>query len=135
MTRVNTVDPSELYDQHLAAEAVEILMICSNLKRTLRSRAGFQPKKVPPTYRMGAGHVYFFYNKGRYLYRRFQSIQDEMLNRGMSPEAEFPIEVWPNSLFNDWEPNEAAIAVSRERIAERVSQKPGWYRYYGELID
>ena len=135
MTRVNTVEPSELYDQHLAAEAVEILMICSNLQRTLRSRTGFQPKKVPPTYRMGAGHVYFFYNKGRYLFQRFQQLQEEMTNRGMATDASFPVKDWPESLFNDWVPDDAAIAVSRERIAERVNAKPGWYRYYGELID
>lgn len=135
MTRVNTVDPSELYDQHLAAEAVEILMICSNLKRTLRSKTGFQEKKVPPTFRMGAGHVYFFYNKGKYLYRRFRAVQAEMSNRGMATDAVFPVDNWPDRLFNDWEPDDAAIAVSRERISQRVSEKPGWYKYYGEVID
>ena len=37
--------------------------------------------------------------------------------------------------MKDWAPSEEDIAISLERINERISQKPGWYRYYGKAVD
>jgi len=33
MTRINIIDPSELYDQHLIAEYREIFMVAGSLKK------------------------------------------------------------------------------------------------------
>ena len=41
MTRINIVEPSELTDQHLIAEYREIFMIAGSLKRTLKSKIGY----------------------------------------------------------------------------------------------
>ena len=47
MTRINIVEPSELTDQHLIAEYREIFMIAGSLKRTLKSKIGYDKSKVP----------------------------------------------------------------------------------------
>ena len=122
-------------DQHLLAEYREIRLLCANLLRTLSSKSGFVEKKVPERFTLNSGHVYFFYNKGKYLHNRYNALRDEMIKRGIEPQLEFPRENWPDELYNDWEPTEEARNEVRERIAIRISQRPGWYKYYGEVIN
>lgn len=135
MTRINLVEPDELTDQHLIAEYREIRLLCANLTRTLNSKNGFVESKVPEQFTLNAGHVYFFYNKGKYLHKRYDALKEEMRNRGFEPKNKFPKRNWPKELYNDWEPTERDRNIVRERIALRISQKPGWYRYYGDQYD
>lgn len=58
-----------------------------------------------------------------------------MIWRGFDPQHDFPIEKWPIELYNDWEPSERDKDIVRERISLRISQRPNWYRYCGEVID
>jgi len=81
MTRINLVNPSELQDQHLIAEYREITMIPAALNRTLNSKIGLRREKISKKYTLNSGHVYFFYDKGKYLYNRYQDIITEMKNR------------------------------------------------------
>lgn len=134
MTRINLVHPIELTDQHLIAEYREIRLLCANLQRTLKSRHGFVKSKQPNQFTLNKGHVYFFYNKGKYLHRRFNQIKNEMVRRGFVPNNNFPVDVWPKHLYNDWEPNERDKNIVRDRIRLRISQKPNWYRYYGNVF-
>ena len=131
MTRINLVDPIELADQHLIAEYREIRLLCANLTRTLNSKCGFVENKVPKQFTLNTGHVYFFYNKGKYLHERYDGLKREMEARGFSPQNDFPVEVWPKKLYNDWAPSERDKNIVRDRIALRISQKPNWYRYCG----
>ena len=133
MTRINLVEPEELMDQHLIAEYREIRLLCANLTRTLNSKNGFVESKVPKQFTLNSGHVYFFYNKGKYIKKRYDALKKEMRRRGFDPQHSFPREVWPNNLFKDWTPTERDKDIVRERIALRISQRPNWYRYYGEL--
>ena len=135
MTRINLVEPEELTDQHLIAEYREIRLLCANLTRTLNSKNGFVKSKVPDQFTLNSGHVYFFYNKGEYLHKRYEVLKEEMRTRGFTPNNEFPRDVWPNELYNDWIPSERDKDVVRERIALRISQKPGWYRKYGDVYE
>lgn len=135
MTRINLVDPSELMDQHLIAEYREIRLLCANLKRTLNSKHGFQPKKVPHKFTLNHGHVYFFLNKGLYIHKRYEHLKQEMRNRMFDPQHDFPIDVWPQYLYNDWVPNEEDKQLVRQRINQRIGERPGWYRYYGEKYE
>ena len=80
MTRINIVHPSELTDQHLIAEYREITMVPGSLKRTLVSKSGYQEKKVPKKFTLNSGHVYFFYNKGKYLDIRYEQLITEMID-------------------------------------------------------
>jgi|LakMenE18May11ns_1017448.scaffolds.fasta_scaffold9959648_48 deoxyribonuclease (pyrimidine dimer) len=129
MVRINIVEPEILTDQHLLAEYVETRMLCSNLLRTLRSKNGFVPAKVPPEYTLNTGHCYFFYNKGKYLHDRYLLIKSELSRRGIKNDYDFPTEVWPKDLFNDWVPVEKDFNLVKARITERLQRKIWWYRY------
>ena len=132
MTRINLVDPSELTDQHLVAEYREIFMVGSSLQRSLKSKNWEKTlANIPKKYTLNKGHVTFFYDKGKYLCKRYDSLIEEMKNRGMNPDSErkFKTEQWPKELFKDWTPEEDDYKVIRARIKEKIEMKPDWYRF------
>tara|TARA_Y100001970_G_C14230849_1_gene858532 strand:- start:1480 stop:1884 length:405 start_codon:yes stop_codon:yes gene_type:complete len=131
MTRINIIDPSELYDQHLIAEYREIFMVAGSLKRTLVSKTGYKKEKVSKLYTLNKGHVYFFYNKGLYLHKRYDAIIYEMKKRGFKPDSarKFPVNIFrDNGLYNDWKPKKEDYKIIRQRIEEKIALRPGWYR-------
>ena len=132
MTRINLVVPAELSDQHLVAEYREIFMVGSSLQRSLKSKNWEKTlANIPVKYTLNKGHVTFFYNKGKYLYKRYKLLIKEMKNRGMNPDPKrkFKTEQWPDELFNDWEPEPDDYKVIRARIKEKIEIKPEWYRF------
>jgi len=131
LTRINIITPSELTDQHLIAEYREIFMVAGSLNRTLRSKVGYIESKVPKRYTLNSGHVYFFYNKGKYLDDRYDELITEMKLRGFNPDNDrkFPRKIFiDNTLYNDWTPTIEDQKIIRQRIAERINSKPDWYR-------
>ena len=131
MTRINIVPVEELMDQHLIAEYREITMVPSALNRTLKSKKGLDYKKISKTYTLNTGHVYFFYDKGLYLSKRYHALINEMKNRGFSPDSDrkFPTDIFKdNGLYNDWEPSPSEYITIRKRINEKIKMKPDWYR-------
>ena len=131
MTRINIISVSELYDQHLIAEYREITMVPAALKRTLNSKKGLNSSKIPINYTLNKGHVYFFYNKGKYLFKRYQQIIAEMKKRGFNPDQKrkFPKDIFiDNNLYKDWEPSLEDFKIIRERIESKIKAQPNWYR-------
>lgn len=134
MTRCNLVPPSELADQHLFSEFRELKMIPKSLARSIRARGipGVLAI-IPPTYRLGKGHVSFFYNKGAYLHERYYKIKQELRLRGIrfnelsafDPDGTMEC----NEFWRNWYPPEEALALIRARLAEKVAMKPNWYRW------
>ena len=131
MTRINIIPVEELTDQHLIAEYREITMVPAALKRTLSSKVGLRKEKISKRYTLNTGHVYFFYDKGLYLYKRYQEIITEMKGRGFNPNParRFPKDVFPDYLYNDWMPSLDEQKIIRKRIEEKINMKPGWYRH------
>jgi len=129
MTRINLVDPGDLSDQHLVAEYREIFMVGPALQRSLKSKNGLTD--IPKEFTLNKGHVKFFYNKGKYLHKRYKELIAEMKRRGMNPDPtrKFKREQWPNELYKDWTPKDQDITIIRERIQQRINQKPYWYRW------
>ena len=83
MTRINILPPSELTDQHLIAEYREIFMVGSALQRSLRSPNWKKiEENLPKEFKLNTGHVKFFYNKGKYLHKRYLNLIAEMKSRG-----------------------------------------------------
>ena len=117
MTRINCVPPKELTRQHLIAEYREMLRLPNNVRRWLGSK---KPAQIPPTYRMGKGHVTFFYDKLIYLENRHREIRQEMVSRGYSINFELDTKNLPEHLYNDWQPTDEAIVINRQRIEERL---------------
>ena len=132
MTRINIVPTEELSDQHLVAEYREIFMVGSSLQRSLKS-PNWPKKKIslPETFTLNSGHVSFFYNKGLYLHNRYKQLVEEMKRRVMKPDPnrKFKREQWPDDLYNDWDPNDQELQIVRERIQQRLDEKPDWYRW------
>lgn len=135
MTRINTIDPRLLTDQHLMAEYREMPMVHAALSRSLSSLRGVDLSTLPPVYTLNKGHVRFFYNKGKWLYERYTALVRELefRNYDLDPGRVVNWNVFrDNNLFGDWEPNATAHRVNVERIIERVKAKPQWYRYMGK---
>ena len=86
MTRINIIPVEELHDQHLIAEYREITMVPAALNRTLKSKKGLDKTKISRNYTLNKGHVYFFYDKGEYLDKRYNQITQEMKRRGFQPD-------------------------------------------------
>ena len=129
MTRINIVHPSELTDQHLIAEYRDIFMVGSSLQRSLKSK-NWNPKDIPIKFTLNTGHVKFFYDKGKYLFKRYDELRIEMKARGMNPDDTrvFKREQWPDELWNDWTPSLEDYKLIRQRIEDRINMKPNWYR-------
>ena len=135
MTRINIVPVEELTDQHLMAEYREIFMIGSALQISLKSK-NWDPKRIPDKFTLNTGHVTFFYDKGQYLYKRYQQIQKELTKRNFNLDKSrlFKVTQFPTEYYNDWEPTKEDQAIVLQRIEERIQQKPEWYRHYGVSI-
>ena len=133
MTRINIINPSELTDQHLVAEYRELFMVGSSLQRSLKS-PNWDVNNIPKKFTLNKGHVMFFYDKGKYLSKRYDDLRSEMKNRGMKPDETriFKREQWPDELYNDWTPTVEDQNIIRKRIEERILQKPNWYRVTNE---
>lgn len=131
MTRINLVQPTELTDQHLIAEYRETRLLTALMRRSFAA-TGYNKDKIPKQFTLNTGHVTFFKDKGLYISKRYQALIDEMRVRGFDPQFEtIDTSVWPTECYNDWQPSERDLDVVRERIKLRISQRPGWYRYYG----
>lgn len=123
MTRINVVPPSELSRQHLVAEYREITRLPGNLHAWLnRKTKPTSFDEIPSEYKLGTGHVKFFFNKFKYLETRFSSIIDEMLARGYNPNfTDSSIFRRVDAIYyNDYVPTEEALEINRQRIKERT---------------
>jgi len=121
MTRINCVPPSELTNKHLVAEYRELPRIFALARHC---------NDAPKEYCLGTGHMKFFYDKLKYLAHRQCAIVLEMLGRDMNPMYD-PLSLWalhsdnggpiPKALWNDWAPDDKALAINRARINDRLN--------------
>jgi deoxyribonuclease (pyrimidine dimer) len=138
MTRVNLVPVSELANQHVMAEWRELKMIPKALARSLKTQSREKIlKKIPKEFTLNTGHVMFFYDKGEYLRRRYEELTEELINRGynINRDAKFdPDDVMFDPQWNgDYKPDERALTIIRERIAEKIAMKPEFYRWSSKI--
>ena len=135
MTRINIIPVEELTDQHLMSEYREIFMIGSALQRSLNSK-NWDPQKIPKKFTLGTGHVMFFYDKGKYLYNRYDEIKHELTKRNfkLNKDRLFKVTQFPTEYYNDWVPTKEDQEIIKKRIEERIQEKPEWYRHYGVSI-
>ena len=118
MTRINCgIPPGELTNKHLIAEHREIIRI-PNAIRKGRCRI----EGIPERFKLGTGHVKFFYDKLLYLKQRYQSIYAECKRRGF--KVQNYVSSWegvPNELMNGYTPTEQDRVIIRQRIQERLN--------------
>ena len=117
MTRINAgYPPKQLSRQHLIAEHREIVRIPNTIKS-----GKAKVRDIPDTFRLGSGHVKFFYDKLKFLHHRYLSIYEECKSRGYNitwfGDAFHDI---PTELYNDYIPTEEAVSLITQRIKERT---------------
>jgi deoxyribonuclease (pyrimidine dimer) len=116
MTRINAgIPPKQLSRQHLIAEHREIVRIPNTIKS-----GKAVVKDIPAKFTLGKGHVKFFYNKLKYLHRRYEQLYKECTARGynMTYFGDAFTEL-PTELYKDYRPTAEAIAIIKQRIKER----------------
>lgn len=123
MTRINCVPPAELTTPHLIAEYRELPRIFGLVRAAIERGEKPDDSRNPAEYRLGQGHVRFFYPRLGYLAKRQKELIDEMLRRGYSPSFKNPEALLtdiPVEWHGEWIPSAAATALNRSRIAERL---------------
>ena len=119
MTRINVgVKPAELHNKHLIAEHREIKRIPNCISKGKYSLDG-QPKQ----FKLGTGHVKYFYDKLEYLLNRYCKLYDECIKRGFNVQCY--IDAWenvPRELMGNASPTDQDRKIVRERIQERLKK-------------
>jgi deoxyribonuclease (pyrimidine dimer) len=126
MTRINVIPPEDLTDQHLIAEYRE-------LPRVFALARHLAPREVVPTYRLGSGHVKFFYPLTGWLAARQAAIIAECFDRQFEIQHTSPPDPVPG-LDGDWTPTPEARAENIARLRAKLHARPGFYRFRGELV-
>lgn len=127
MTRFNLIPVTELSDQHLIAEYREIPRIIKQEHIYIGD--------APDRYVLGKGHVKWAVKHGNFCLTRYYYICEEMKYRGF--KVNYPYEdlakiaednqvTW---YTENYHPTEEEIELSRNRIIEKINQKPNWYKW------
>lgn len=124
MTRINVVPVNELTRQHLVAEYRELPRIYNLVRK--RIELGNKPTdiKCPPKYTLGKGHVLFFYNKLKWLTDRYDSLCNEMKQRGYTVnygDSTKLVNGIPDEWFGTFEIDDEMLAINRQRINDRLN--------------
>ena len=123
MTRINVVPVQELHRVHLVSEYREIVRVFSVARK---AQYEIHKKRIPNEYTLGTGHVLFFANKLKYITNRYNALCEEMVSRGYTCNRVSEVDLIAGidrTLFWNYVPTEAALAVNRARINERLNDK------------
>lgn len=132
MTRISSgVRAKELCDIHLRKERIEIVRIPNSIKN---KKAVI--KNIPKNYRLGIGHVKFFYDKLLYLEKRYFELTYECKKRGFNTtDFSNSFKDLPGELYKDWKENKEAREITKARINERIkSMKEKDLKFYGKNV-
>lgn len=117
MTRINVGYPVEkLTTKHLIAEHREI----KRIPNTVASGKALI-KNIPDSFRLGTGHVKFFYDKLGYLLARYKELYAECIKRGFNVQDYSGS--WnnvPSEFMGDYVPTENEKLLIEKRIYEKL---------------
>ena len=120
MTRINVgIRPVELTNKHLIAEHREIKRIPNCI-----TKGRFDMRGQPEAFKLGKGHVKFFYDKLGYLKQRYELLYLECLNRGFN--VQYYGNAWDGispELMGGYEPTSYDREIIQERINNRLNTK------------
>lgn len=125
MTRINTIKPEDLLDQHLFAEFREITRISTVHKPT---------NDIPARYILGTGHMKFFYNKGLFLHKRLLALELELTKRATVRFTPKQYKKHIEGYNEDWTPDRAAYATNLVRLDEKLRMRPVFYTLRGNTV-
>lgn len=128
MTRINVVEPSELTNKHLMGELHEITRVYGLVRKAQErkiNKYNFKDKiKQPNAYTLGTGHVYFFYDKLKFITERYYALNQEAFKRNFNVnpiDKESLVAGIQDWWFGDYQPTQEAIEINRQRIQERLN--------------
>ena len=115
MTRINVgILPKELSNKHLIAEHREIKRIPNCI-----AKGKYKMEGIPDKFKLGTGHVKFFYNKLLYLKKRYLKLYAECIKRDFNVQNY--IKAWdnvPKELMGDYQPTKNDKKIIEQRIKE-----------------
>ena len=117
MTRINCIDPALLNNKHLLAEYRELPRVFGLVKKAIKN--GYSPKNFEQfnSYKIGTGHVKFFYTRLAWLEERFSSLVNELKKRGYHIKYEaLNTDGITLEWFGSWTPDIIAKEINNQRI-------------------
>lgn len=119
MTRINVgIPPAELTSKHLIAEHREIKRIPNCI-----AKGKYNMEGIPDKFKLGTGHVKFFYNKLLYLKNRYIKLYVECIKRGFN--VQYYIKAWdnvPKELMGDYQPTPNDKKIIKQRIKDKLNE-------------
>ena len=127
MTRINVINPSELLDQHLMIEYIEMQHISMYLQKSLNKESGSNLDEILKYLTLHKWRIKFFYNKGLYLAKRFKNIKIELHKRNfLIQNKQFKLDPFSAEYKNDWISSSNNIKIIMMRINEKLKLKESW---------
>lgn len=130
MTRINLVDPQHLTNSHLMAEYRELPRIFTAMHKHADSGKSPADFDIPDTYKLGKGHVTFFYNKLRWLQSRYTWLHAELSLRKFNIDHSLYDEIVRSAytlLDTQWglqsiyyEPKPEEVYINMARLVKRA---------------
>ena len=141
MTRIDPILKS-LSDQHLRSNLREITRPFGKVLKRIEQGKDF--KDIPSTYRLGAGHEKFFFNKLCWLLAQYDKLNDEHILRFGKPSSMYENTIEKvNSIadkidkcyFKSWFPTEEELETwATYMVDKKIPELKGKITYYGKEI-
>ncbi len=128
MTRINCIDPDLLSDKHLIAEYRELPRIFGQIRKAIERGEDPDDPRNPKNYKLGPGHVRFFYNKALFLQKRQSDLVRECLHRGFNINyirTDHLLDGIDPRWCRDWTPTMTDQSINIMRINERGGLREG----------
>lgn len=125
MTRINVVPVQTLKGDHLFAEWRELPRIFTAVHKAIESGKQVSDFSIPSKYKLGSGHVTFFYDKCDWLQKRFIQLTGELKHRNYNISTETVRSVLdsankiPSAWKQGYAPDHEAMYLSMARLAKR----------------
>lgn len=149
MTRINSnINPKRLTDEHLRAEIRELPRIPSKVKTHLENGKTIDElltkAKSVSNFKLGTGHVIFFYDKILFLLKRYELLLEEYKKRYSKNWNFESVNKIRNDchvickeyglLYNDWESTFENDMEVVKRINDRIISSKQTPHYNKEII-
>lgn len=126
MPRINLIHPRYLTHRHLQSEVRELPRAFRLIVNAKNANKGLNDYSIPLNYKLGKGHIVFFFNKANYLIHRWNLLRQEMHRRGFSisddhvAKTEEYIRLLPHwSLTEPYTPKPAEVYLNMHRLVQR----------------
>ena len=142
MTRINIIPIPKLSDQLLLNALGEETRILEKVVARIEKKKSFSD--IPPSFRLGIGHVRFFYNKCEYIFERYLLMRAEYMLRYGKPysidhlylnqnRVDLICNLTPN-LYQNYKPLKNDVRLVLDRIYERSKGYKKVHTYKGKEI-